>query len=44
MTDQASESLRYQGPAFFSYGSRPFFLGVALFAGVAVPHGANPWS
>ena len=35
MTDQTSE--RYQGPAFFSYGFRPFFLGAALFAGVAVP-------
>ncbi|MGH7257696.1 MAG: NnrS family protein [Nitrospiraceae bacterium] len=29
--------LGYQGPAFFSYGFRPFFLGAALFAGVAVP-------
>lgn len=28
---------RYGGPAFFSYGFRPFFLGAALFAGVAVP-------
>ena len=37
MTDQASESSSYQGPAFFSYGFRPFFLGAALFAGVAVP-------
>ncbi|HJS67629.1 MAG TPA: NnrS family protein, partial [Nitrospiraceae bacterium] len=37
MTDQASESPTYQGPAFFSYGFRPFFLGAALFAGVAVP-------
>ena len=27
----------YDGPAFFSYGFRPFFLGAALFAGVAVP-------
>ena len=26
-----------EGPAFFSYGFRPFFLGAALFAGVAVP-------
>ncbi len=26
-----------QGPALFSYGFRPFFLGAALFAGVAVP-------
>jgi len=37
MTDRTSESPRYQGPAFFSYGFRPFFLGAALFAGVAVP-------
>ncbi len=37
MTDQASASPSYQGPAFFSYGFRPFFLGAALFAGVAVP-------
>ena len=29
--------LAYEGPAFFSYGFRPFFLGAALFAGVAVP-------
>jgi len=27
----------YEGPAFFSFGFRPFFLGAALFAGVAVP-------
>ena len=27
----------YDGPALFSYGFRPFFLGAALFAGVAVP-------
>ncbi|MBH0202284.1 MAG: NnrS family protein [Nitrospira sp.] len=27
---------RYAGPAFLSYGFRPFFLGAALFAGVAV--------
>jgi uncharacterized protein involved in response to NO len=37
MTDQASEIPSYQGPAFFSYGFRPFFLGAALFAGVAIP-------
>ncbi len=37
MTEQASASPSYQGPAFFSYGFRPFFLGAALFAGVAVP-------
>lgn len=27
----------YDGPAFFSFGFRPFFLGAALFAGIAVP-------
>lgn len=27
----------YQGPAFLSYGFRPFFLCTALFAGVAIP-------
>jgi len=26
-----------QGPAFFSYGFRPFFLGAAIFCGLAVP-------
>lgn len=37
MTDLVSERPRDQGSAFFSYGFRPFFLGAALFAGVAVP-------
>ena len=37
MDDQTSERSGYQGPAFFSYGFRPFFLGAALFAGVAIP-------
>lgn len=37
MTDAVNEKPRYQGPAFFSYGFRPFFLGAALFAGAAVP-------
>ena len=37
MAEQATEIPSYQGPAFFSYGFRPFFLGAALFAGVAVP-------
>lgn len=27
----------YEGPAFFSYGFRPFFLGAAALAGAAVP-------
>jgi uncharacterized protein involved in response to NO len=37
MTDTVSERAGYQGPAFFSYGFRPFFLGAAVFAGIAVP-------
>ena len=37
MTDPANETSGYQGLAFFSYGFRPFFLGAALFAAVAVP-------
>lgn len=37
MTDKASEQSGAQGPVFFSYGFRPFFLGAALFAGLAVP-------
>ena len=37
MTDLVTERHGYQGPAFFSYGFRPFFLGAALFAGVAIP-------
>lgn len=37
MTEQAEERSAYQGPAFFSYGFRPLFLGAALFAAVAVP-------
>ena len=35
--DPASEGPISQGPAFFSYGFRPFFLGAALFAGLAIP-------
>ncbi|MEK7236599.1 MAG: NnrS family protein [Nitrospirota bacterium] len=37
MTDTVNERAGYQGPAFFSYGFRPLFLGAALFAAVAVP-------
>ena len=37
MAEQAGEGPSYRGPAFFSYGFRPFSLGAALFAGVAVP-------
>ena len=37
MTDPGNETSGYQGLAFFSYGFRPFFLGAALFAAVAVP-------
>lgn len=28
---------RYDGPAFLSYGFRPFFLGAAVFAGLIIP-------
>jgi len=37
MTNQPNPGSGYRGPALFSYGFRPFFLGAALFAGVAVP-------
>jgi len=37
MPDAANDRSAYQGLAFFSYGFRPFFLGAALFAGLAVP-------
>ena len=37
MTNQTNDRSRYQEPAFFSYGFRPFFLSAALFAGLAVP-------
>ena len=37
MSDLSSENPAYEGPAIFSYGFRPFFLGAALFAGVVVP-------
>ena len=37
MADAKNEETGYRGPAFFSYGFRPFFLSAALFAGVAVP-------
>lgn len=37
MTDTTSERSGVQGLAFFSYGFRPFFLGAALFAGIAIP-------
>jgi uncharacterized protein involved in response to NO len=37
MTDTVNERPGYRGLAFFSYGFRPFFLGAAMFAGVAVP-------
>ncbi|MCX5723877.1 MAG: NnrS family protein [Nitrospirae bacterium] len=37
MTDQANEPSGYQGPAFFSYGFRPFFFVASLFAGLAIP-------
>lgn len=37
MTDHADEGASYQGPALFSYGFRPFFLGASLFAALAIP-------
>ena len=37
MTDKVNEQTVSRGPAFFSYGFRPFFLGASLFAGLAVP-------
>ncbi len=37
MTDTTTDRPAYQGPALFSYGFRPFFLGAALFASLAVP-------
>jgi len=37
MTDTVNKRAGYQGPAFFSYGFRPLFLGAAQFAAVAVP-------
>lgn len=36
-TEEDPTFLRYEGPAFLSYGFRPFFLSAALFAGLAVP-------
>jgi uncharacterized protein involved in response to NO len=35
--EQESTFPQYEGPAFFSYGFRPFFLSAGLFAGIAVP-------
>lgn len=37
MSNTIPERPAYQWPPFFSYGFRPFFLGAALFAGLAVP-------
>jgi uncharacterized protein involved in response to NO len=37
MSDQATERPDYRGPALFSYGFRPFFLGASLFIGFAIP-------
>jgi uncharacterized protein involved in response to NO len=37
MSNPSSQSSDYRGPAIFSYGFRPFFLGAALFAGVVIP-------
>ena len=37
MSQTISQDGHYQGPAFWSYGFRPFFMGAGLFAGVAIP-------
>ena len=37
MAEATKEKPNYQGPPLFSYGFRPFFLGAALFSGIAVP-------
>ena len=37
MPETKSENSVYQGPPFWSYGFRPFFLSAALFASVAIP-------
>ena len=37
MTETEPDTPTYRGPAFLSYGFRPFFLSAALFAGMAVP-------
>jgi len=37
MTEPMSQNSSGQGPAFWSYGFRPFFLSAALFAGIAIP-------
>jgi uncharacterized protein involved in response to NO len=37
MTETEPDTPTYRGPAFLSYGFRPFFLSAALFAGLAVP-------
>lgn len=37
MPNAINQRSHYQGPAFWSYGFRPFFFSAALFAGVAIP-------
>src|SRR6476660_1737623 len=37
MSDPSSEHSDYRGPAVFSYGFRPFFLGAALFVREVIP-------
>lgn len=37
MPEAMNENSTYPGPAFWSYGFRPFFLSAALFAGIAIP-------
>jgi uncharacterized protein involved in response to NO len=36
-TRSGAEDLSYHGPAFLSYGFRPFFLGAAVFSALAIP-------
>ncbi len=37
MSDFMNSNLCYRGPAFWSYGFRPFFFSAAFFAGFAIP-------
>ncbi len=37
MSEAIGSNSSYQGPAFWSYGFRPFFFSAALFAGIAIP-------
>ena len=37
MTTSSAQMRRYEGPAIFSFGFRPFFLGAALLAALTPP-------